>query len=334
MARLNVFETILSTTRRIEPFHSQFLADALDASLNDDRSLFDGIWKLAAPPDWPIPRKATVETEQDAGNGRRIDLCIQDVEGRRILGMEVKTTSLSANAGQLEAYEQGLVQSNPNFNIAIAYLTPFNRERAGEAADRLRTVQLFQAFARESSRAGQHVSWLDVAELSWDGRDIWRDHQAYVRERIAPKAKLSSSVAGNRKFNTFFGEEASEAFWEALAELQVLPDETGARVELDSFAANPRALARAFEILIEDGDGVSRGNRSDRFLRELRERFLQATGGDIHAELFGLAARFPNVWIQGESDYGVRVAHERHPSTGVSLVRSVGPGVLRMGEPR
>ena len=154
MARLNVFETILSTTRRVEPFHSQFLADVLDASLNDDRSLFDGFWKLAAPPNWPIPRKATVKTEQDAGNGRRIDLCIQDVEGRRILGIEVKTTSTSANAGQLEAYEQGLVHNNPSFDIVIAYLTPFNRKRAGEAADRLQTVQLFQAFAEGVQQSG------------------------------------------------------------------------------------------------------------------------------------------------------------------------------------
>ena len=177
MAPLNVFETIRSTTGRIEPFHSQFLADALDASLNGDRSLFEGFWELAKPPDWPIPRKATVKTEQDAGNGRRIDLCIQDDERRRILGIEVKTTSASVNAGQLEAYEQGLVHKNPGFDIAIAYLTPFNRKRAGKAGDSLNTVQLFQAFAKESSRAGQHVSWLDVAELSWDGRGIWLDHR-------------------------------------------------------------------------------------------------------------------------------------------------------------
>ena len=320
MERLNVFETIRSTTRCIEPFHSQFLADAPDASLNDDRSLFEGIWKLAAPRDWPVPRRASAKTEQDAGNGRLIDLCIQDVDGLRILGIEVKTTSTSANEGQLKAYEQGLVHNNPSFNIAISYLTPFNRKRAGEAADRLRTVQFFEVFAKESSRAGQHVGWLDVAELSWDGRGIWRDHQACVRERIAPKTKLSSSVAGNRKFNMLFGEEAAEAFWEALTALKVLPDETGAMVELDSFAASPRTLARAYEILIEDGDGVSRGNRSDRFAHALRERFLQAPRGDIHSELFGLAARFPNVWIQGESNYGVRVAHEGHPS-GVSLAQ-------------
>ena len=32
-----------------------------------------------------------------------------------------------------------------------------------------------------------------------------------------------------------------------LAELKVVPDKTGARVELERFAANPRAFARAFE---------------------------------------------------------------------------------------
>ena len=334
MARLNVFETIRSTTRRIEPFHSQFLADALDASRNDDRSLFDGFWKLAAPPDWAIPRKATVKTELDAGNGRRIDLCIQDDERFRILGIEVKTTCTSRNSGQLEAYEQGLVNNNPNFDIAIAYLTPFNRERAGEHGDMLGTVQLFRAYAKASSRAGQHVSWLDVAGLSWDGRAIWRDHQTYVRERIAPNAKLRSNVARSRRFNTLFGEDAATAFWEALAELGVLQDETGASLELGNFAASPRALALALEILIEDGDGVSKRRRRDHFPRAQRERFLQAPRADIHSELFGLAARFPYVWIEGRRDYGVRVAHARHKSTGVSLVRSFGSGMLRAGQPR
>ena len=333
MAQLNIFQTIESTTHRIEPFHSQFLADALGASLSEDRSLFDGFWKLAAPPHWPVPRKATVKTEQEAGNRRRIDLSIEDVEGGRILGIEVKTTSASATAGQLEAYEKGLVHKNPDCEIAIAYLTPFNRKRAGEAADRLRTVTMFQAFANESSRAGQHVSWLDVAELSWDGCGIWRDHQAYVRDKIALKTKLSSNVVRNRTFNDFFGEVAAGAFWESLAELQVLPEETGARVELESFAGSLRALARAFEILIEKGDDVSKGNQSDRFPPELRERFLEAPWRDMHLELFGLADRFPNVWIQGEGDYGVRVAHKRH-SSGVSLVRSVDTGVLKIGEPR
>ena len=334
MVQLNIFRTIRDTTHRIEPFHSRFLADALAVSLNEERSLFDGFWKLAAPPHWPVPQDATVKPEQDVGNGRRIDLTIQDVEGCRILGVEVKTTSASAKAGQLEAYEDGLARGNRDCDIAIAYLTPFNRKRAGDVADRLSTVKMFEAFANDSCRAGQHVSWLDVAGLSWDGRGIWRDHQAYVRDRIAHKDKLSSSVARNRRFHDFFGEEAAGAFWEALAELQVLPEETGARVELDSFAGGSQALVRAFEILIETADDVSKGNRKDRFPCELRKPFREAYRSDIHLELFGLADRFTNVWIQGEGDYGIRVAHMRHRSSGVSLVRSVGTGVLKIGESR
>ena len=65
-------------------------------------------------------------------------------------------------------------------------------------------MQLFQAFEKESGRAGQHVSWLDVAELSWDGPEIWREHQKYVREMIAPKIKLTSAVARDRSLQDAF----------------------------------------------------------------------------------------------------------------------------------
>ena len=148
----------------------------------------------------------------------------------------------------------------------------------GEAADGLPTVKMFQAFANESARAGQHVSWLDVAELSWDGRGIWRDHQAYVRDKISPNTKLSSGIVRNRTFTAFFSDEAVGMFWEALAELQVSPAETGAtRVELDRLAASPRALARAFEILIEDRDNVSHVDRSDQFPLNLRGAIPAAT---------------------------------------------------------
>lgn len=275
MEKLNIFETIGSRMNRIEPIHSQFLADVLCASLNDDRSLFDGFWKLAAPPDWPVPKRANVKTEQPAGNRRRIDLWIKDGEGLRILGVEVKTTSASAVVGQLAAYASGLAEVHPEHDIAIAYLTPFNRERArervGEAADGLPTVKMFQAFASESTRNGQHVSWLDVADLSWDGRGIWRDHQAYVRDKISGETKLRSGIVRNRTFTDFFSDETVGMFWEALAELQVSPAETGAtRVELDRLVASLRALARAFEILIEDGDSVSHVNRSDQFPLNLR----------------------------------------------------------------
>ena len=122
-------------------------------------------------------------------------------------------------------------------------------------------------------------------------------------------------------------------FWEALAEFGVRPGSTGARIELDSLDADPRELAQAFEILVENGTGVIRKPRSDRFAPEMREPFLQSPQSAFHAELFGLAQRFEHVWIKGDGDYGVRVSHSC-PKGSVSLVTSADPGSLKIGQPR
>lgn len=333
MVALNGFELIRSTSIQGEPFHSRFLAIALCASLDGDRSLFDGFWKLAAPPDWPVPEMATVHAERNAGERRRIDLCICDDERRHLLGIEVKTRSGSARATQLTDYEQGLVNKNQGWSVAIAYLTPFNPKRAGDAADSLPTVRFFEAFAKKSTRSAQHVSWLDVADLPWNGGDIWRQHQAYVRNTIASPDKLNPNVVHNRTFGAFFGERAEGEFWETLAELHVQPGDTVTRIKLKYYEGDLRELVRAFEVLIEEGSGVIRGDRSDRFAPELRKKFLESCHREIHAELFDLAARFENVWIEGKINYGVRVAHNC-PKGSVSLVRSVGPEVLKIGEQR
>ena len=43
---MNIFETMEKTSRRIEPFHSQLLADALHASIGGDRSMFNRKWAM------------------------------------------------------------------------------------------------------------------------------------------------------------------------------------------------------------------------------------------------------------------------------------------------
>ena len=332
MSELNVFRSIGSTTRRIEPFHSQFLADALCASLLGERSLFEGVWRLAAPDDWQPPAAAVVNSEHPVGDGKRIDICIVDSAARRVLGIEVKTASASARPGQLEDYAQRLVKRHQGSEIAIAYLTPFNRRRAPEEADSLPTVRAFEQFEKAFNRA-RHVSWLDVADLNWDRREIWLQHQAYVRGDLSSPRRLTVATVRNRAFDDFFGVEAALRFWEELAVLQVHPGEQGSVIDLAQFQGTPQSLAQALAILIEDGIGVSQSDRADHFPEALRERFERSRWGDFHAELFGLSAEFPNVWIQGERDYGVRVAHERHRS-GVSLVTTSGPDNLRIGRPR
>ncbi|NQW16056.1 MAG: hypothetical protein HQ478_01075 [Chloroflexi bacterium] len=57
---LNIFTVIGLTTRRIEPFHSMFLVEALKDSLNDHRILFDRFWSMAASDAWETPSSPTV----------------------------------------------------------------------------------------------------------------------------------------------------------------------------------------------------------------------------------------------------------------------------------
>ncbi len=333
---LNIFDSIRSTTSRTEPFHSRFLADALKESLmSEERSLFDDFWRLAAPDGWVLPNSPVVHSEHDTGAGRRIDICIVDdaTPGKRVLGIEVKTVSASARSGQLEAYRQGLTDREEfrGADIAIAYLTPFNRQRAGPSADLLSTIRVFEEFAQLFPQS-RHVSWLDVAETEWD-RDIWRQHQSHVRETIAPLSKLQRGTLHNQSFDEFFGAEPAGLFWEALAEIGVVPGEAGAEVNLAELQADADLLVRAFEILIRDGEGLAGSEKPDQFANHLRCSFIASRERDFHRALFDLSRRFGNVWVEGRKDYAIRVAHERY-GNGVSLVRSRGTQVLETGRPR
>lgn len=325
---MNIFESIEGVTRRIEPFHSQFLADALQASIDGDRSLFNGVWRLTAADGWDVPANPKITAEEVVPGQGRIDIAIKsDSPERRIVGIEVKTTDSSATPGQLERYRNGLVSGNAGYAIAIAYLTPFNRKRAQDKADDLATVKEFDDFQRKYPDS-RHVSWLDIAAISWNGNELWRQHQLYVYQHISSHDKLRRSAGRdrNRTLDNFFGGNAVDAFWKALGELGIEPQNGGAVIELAQFDGVPdfaNKLAQAFQILITDGDKVSRdANRADRFSADLFGSFLDSPRGEVHEALFALS-NHSYVWVQGEGDYGIRVAHIEHTS-GVSLVRSRG----------
>ena len=330
---LNVFTSVHKATHRIEPFHSQFLADALDASIKGDQTLFNAVWRLAAPSGWELPGRPKVHAELHTGEGRRIDICIVDEAGpkKRVLGIEVKTSSASARSDQLEDYYRGLREKFIEAEIAVAYLTPFNRRRIGNSTVRLPTIQVYEEFKKKFPDA-RHLSWLDVAEIEWDGGEIWKQHQSYVRDVISSEDKLKHDGLGKHSFDEFFGEEAAGQFKEALVEMGISFGETGAEIDLTNPALDAGLLARAFEILICDGNGVVNSKKSDTFEGE-QQRFTVSRHGEFHAALFGLARRFDNVWVYGKRDYSIRVAHERYGS-GVSLVRSKGTDLLETGRPR
>lgn len=332
---MNIFETIGRVTHRIEPFHSQFLADALSRSLEGDRSLFDAVWKLAAPLDWEVPGHARVVSEQAADGGRRIDVCLSsDLPRGRVVGIEVKTVAVSAEFDQLERYLYGLRKEFPGCDVQVSYLTPFNRRRAGPAAESLKTVRAFDDFARVFPQA-RHISWLDIADVPWDGNELWRQHQEYVRKRMSSHSRLENLESG-RDFADFFGEEASEKFRNGLQDLGIKLGIDGTTIDLrryqedESFAAS---LTSALKTLL-GADQVSRNaNRPDKFGDGLRCRFLDSPHREIHQALFNLSRTFPYVWVEGKHDYGIRTAHEGHPS-GVSLLTSRGPDRLVIGKRR
>ena len=326
---MNIFETIQEATRRTEPFHSRFLAAALKESLIGDRSLFDSVWRLATP-SWECPTTAEINPEEATGYGR-IDICIRtDIPRKQVVGIEVKTAPGSAREGQLERYRNGLEERFPEHDIQIVYLTEFNEKRAGDKASTFSAIKVFKRFAKKHE-ASQHISWLDIADIPWDGNETWKQHQSYVRNQISRLELLQTGTERERELAYFFGDDVTERFRENLNGLGIVIRESG-DIELSehprdkSFATS---LADAFAVLL-DGGAVSRhSNKSDKFPANLRARFLDSAYCEVHKALFDLAASNPSVWIAGERDYGVRTAHSRH-DTGVSLVRTRDPHRLRI----
>ena len=338
MKTLNIFEVIEKTTHRIEPFHSEFLAAALRISAEGDRSLFETVWRRAAPQAWFAPLEPEIVTEDLMDDGRRIDICIFDKSRNRVLGIEVKTTKASAKKGQLEDYLGGLAKRyklciDDENRLAISYLTPFNRERAREVADHLATVTIFEEFRKRHKNA-RHISWLDIADIPWDGNVLWQQHQTYVRQKISNNEQLENIMPRDRALDRFFAADAIKNFWIELPFIGNFDGKTGLVVDLGDHKDDYSRLVSAFELLIEDTEAVVReAKRQDRVSEGLTERFLGSEYGPSHRALFDLARRYDHVWLAGERDYGLRVAHKAH-SGGVSLVRSKGERYLQIGQSR
>ena len=79
---------------------------------------------------WVPPDIAAVETEHNFVGARRIDILIIDRENSRILGIDVQTSNASTRFGQLDKCVKDLISEYPDSEMAIAFLTPFNRRRA------------------------------------------------------------------------------------------------------------------------------------------------------------------------------------------------------------
>ena len=335
---MNIFDTIDTVTSKIEPIHSRFLADSLRYSAEgtgDCRSLFDCFWDLTAPSDWEVPQSPEIKAEMPVDESRSgvIDIYVgSDDQHNRSLGIEVKTDEGSIDLGQLERYRECLAKSHPESDLAMVYLTPFNVERATDLSDEVKarslpSVREFERFSQEtdSSRA-KHISWLDVAEITWDGNELWKQHQEYVKECISAVTILETDR--NRTLVRFFGEEVVEEFMQAIRGLGINVGELGQDIEIDlnDFTANRsfgEKLAKALTLLIKSDDRILRHRNAKGDAFDGRDKFLKSEFREVHTAIFQLADSYDYVWVQGKDNYGVRVLHES-TSSGVALITSSG----------
>jgi len=313
---LNIFEIIGHERPQAEPIHSRFLAEALQESVNSDGGLFDRFWEKAAPSDWAVPATAKVCANDRLYTYGAIDFTILPTDTDRVLGVEVKTVERSTKAGQLSQYRKGLEAKYPSRELAMCYLTPFSRVRAEQFRGSTtgewlppQSVREYENFTAEFSRC-THLSWLDVAEIDWNGGELWEQHCDYVRNHISSPSSLNTTQELQR-FSSFFEEHVADRFFEALSTEAGEPD--GFIYDLAN-VEDPAAFASVFRILI-DSDAVTQGNKkTDRFDVKVRQRYLDGPQADVHREIFALAKRYNSVWLDGLGSYGLRVTLRKKPS--------------------
>ena len=162
-----------------------------------------------------------------------------------------------------------------------------------------------------------------MADIPWDGNVLWKHHQAYIRRDISSPKKLKGNTVRNRELADFFGNEATDHFWEELSVLEIYPDVNGATIDLakfkDDLPSFARSLVNAIQSLLDSDKVSDNAQRSDKFKEELRQRFLQSPYRDVHEALFDLSGRLAHVWLAGKGDYGVRTAHKDHTRRSQSL---------------
>ncbi len=343
MSHPNIFEVINKGRTLSEPQHSAFLAAMLEWSQKSDRRLLDAFWEKAAPADWsPLSGKVTIKREEYLGRGiGRVDLTLRDVARRRILGVEVKTRKEAVSSGQLNRYLGGLTNVYDGYDLAIAFLTPFNRQRADAVADdlpsvaedvtdALPSVKEFDKFHAAFPKS-VHLSWLDLADIdlansNWEGRDLWEQHCAHVRETISSSEQLVTwgPSGRSRQLADIFGEEAAAAFEEHMDKAVEGDSKEGGYILDLTQVRDSDAFVNALRALIESEEVRSpkkaKGTFEDappliEFLKE------PAPVGEAHLAIFQLAGEHENAWISGKKNYLLRVVHPKY-ATGVTLLSS------------
>ena len=317
--RVNIFEIHRRTTSRIEPFHTAYLASCLTES----QELLGKFWALATArkKKWPVPSTHVRVVDEDIlDDGRRVDIVIRASSSNLLIAVEAKTSDSSVKQGQLDDYLKRLEARYPSHKIWMTYLTPFNTKNKPKGSRGQEAIKEFNRFNTGYERGSErgyalssHLSWVEVAELVWQGNDdVWRQHVKYIKETICKQPPL---VVGWGSLDEDLGWEIMRDFWHEIDKTGFHADKGVITLKQDN---DPEALTGALKLLLSSEKVRSKTIGRRTVAEGVKSELVQSTYGQFHQQVFQLLDEYPFLGIRGKKGYGLTL-----PVQGVHRVVSI-----------
>ena len=272
-------------------------------------------WALATAgnKNWPVPStRARVVEEDILDDGKRVDIVIRASSSNLLIAVEAKTTDSSVKPGQLDDYLTRLKAKYPGHKIWMTYLTPFNTKNKPKGSRGHEAIKEFQRFNSEYTPSS-HLSWVEVAELSWQASDsVWNQHAQYIRETICTPP---SPIVGWGSLDQDLGWEILRDFWHEIDKAGFHADKGVLTLKQDS---DPEALASALKLLLSSEKVRSKSIGRRTVAEGVKSELVKSTYGQFHQQVFQLLDEYPFLGIRGKKGYGLTL-----PVQGVHRVVSI-----------
>lgn len=328
---MNAFEIIGNVTRRIEPFHSEFLTVALRDNLSfrnrflnlilaeQNRDIIDN---------YLTSDKLEIRSEDILSENKRIDVVFKELKSKHIIGIEVKTTDSSVCNNQLQDYYDKMVEKYPGYSIFIVYLTPFNRLNLPEdvSLNQIHAISEFDNF-NVGNKNSIHINWDEVVDLYEKSESVennmFLNHYKYIKGTITDAARFKRrliDIERNRGLVEFFGDKCVEDFYEKLSSGNFFytEDEQMIYFNITDNVRNIGSLLSAFVILMESVKLKKNSRKKNQVEEELVKAYESGDNGEFFKQFFFVVNGYKYLWLQGKGKIGVRAAHDLY-SSGVSV---------------
>ncbi len=325
---MNIFKVHRLTTSRIEPFHTYYLASCL----RESPELLGKFWDLATIEDrtgWPAPSANTRVVEEDVlGDGKRVDIVLNDSLSHCLIAVEAKTSDSSVKPGQLDDYLMRLETKYSGYEIWMTYLTPFNTRNRPKGSHGQEAIKEFQRFNKGHAHCS-HLSWEEIAKLAYRGNnDIWCQHSEYVTEAIC---KPPTMTVGWGKLDDDLGWEILRDFWHQISEAGYESKNGMITLKTDN---DPVALVNAIKLLISSGKVRNKSKGSRRVSEDVKVELTHSKFGQFHQKIFELLDEYPFIGIRGSVGYGLTLPVQGvHRVVSICTVQTRNPERLTIGRP-